>query len=177
MSKLMKVGVVLGGYAVAFAIASGLVYLRQLATSPADLAGSPGMYAFGDMTLFLAVFTLVAMLPTGFALYYLRPFEKLWLVLSGFALAIAITAPVGAILSAMTMHLMGPREPWSPLAFAGEIGFIRTMAAPLPFMVFLTFAIFAPSRRTRWSMLAATGLEGVACLYFLGHLLLIRAMY
>ncbi len=177
MSKLMKVGVVLGGYFVAFTIASFLVYLRQKATSPADLAGSPGMYAFGDMTLFLAVFTLIAMLPTGFVLYFLRPFEKLWLVVSVFALAIAITAPVGAILSAMTMHLMGPQGPRSPFAAAGEIGFIRTMAAPLPFMVFLTFAIFAPSRRSRWTMLAATGLEGLGCLYFFGHLLLIRAMY
>jgi len=177
MSKLAKIGIILGGYSAAFTLASFLVYLRQMAVSPADLAGSPGMYAFGDMTLFLAVFTLVAMLPTGFLLYFLRPFEKLWLVLSGFALAIAITAPVGVILSAMTMNLMGPRGPRTPLVTVGEIGFVRTMAAPLPFMVFLTFAIFAPSRRSRWSMLAATGLEGLGCLYFFGHMLLIRARY
>jgi hypothetical protein len=170
MGNFKKVLVVVCGYVAAFTIASLIVYLRQLVTPAAALAGSPGMYAFGDLMLFAGVFTLISLIPTGMTLYFLRPFEKIWVALSVFVLAIAVTAPVGAILSALTMKSMSPQPARSPLVIAGEFGFLRTMGAPLFFLVFLTFAIFAPSRRTRWSMLVATGFEGVACLYFMGHM-------
>jgi hypothetical protein len=44
------------------------------------------------------------------------------------------------------------------------------MGAPLLVMVFLTFAIFAPSRRPRWALLVAAGLECAASAYFFVHL-------
>jgi hypothetical protein len=40
------------------------------------------MYAFGDGLLFIAVFSAVALFPTGLALYFLQPCRWFWVVLS-----------------------------------------------------------------------------------------------
>ena len=129
------------------------------------------MHAGGDFILFVASFTLLALVPTGFALYFLRPYEKFWLALSVVALAIAITGPIGAVLSA----LIQPAPMQSRWGMAGEFGFLRAMGAPLLVMAFLTCAAFAPSRRTRWALLIATGLECLASAYFFVHLWLARS--
>ena len=173
MSKLVKVGVVLGGYIGAFVAASILVYIRQLLTSGPAAQAASGMYAWGDLMLFVMAFTILALIPTGFALYFLRPYEKFWLALSGVALAIAITGPVGALLSA----LIQPAPIQSRWGLVGQLGFFRTMGAPLLVISFLTFAAFAPSRRTRWALLASTGLECVASAFFIGHLWLAGARF
>ena len=71
MSKLTKLGVVISGYAVACLVASGAVYVNQLFTQNAAAQASGGMYAFGDLLLFIGVFGVLALLPTGLALYFL----------------------------------------------------------------------------------------------------------
>jgi hypothetical protein len=48
------------------------------------------MYAFGDSYLFIAVFGVLALVPTGALLYYLRPYRRFWVVLAGFGLVLAI---------------------------------------------------------------------------------------
>lgn len=122
----------------------------------------------GDFMLFVASFTILALVRTALALFFLRPYEKFWLALSVVALAIAITGPIGALLSA----LIQPAPMQSGWGMAAEFGFLRATGAPLLVIAFLTFAAFAPSRRTRWSLLVATGLECVASAYFVGRLLL-----
>ena len=82
----------LGGYVAAVAAASVLVYIRQLLTSGPAAQAASGMYAGGDFMLFVASFTILALVPTALALYFLRPYEKIWLALSVVALAIATTA-------------------------------------------------------------------------------------
>jgi hypothetical protein len=167
MNRLSRIGLVVGGYVAAFSVASVLVYIRQLRTSGPDAQASAGMYAGGDFMLFVMAFTILALIPTGFGLYFLRPYEKFWMALSVAALAVAITGPVGAFLSALTIN--SPMRQ-SPLVIAGELGFLRAMGAPLLVLGFLTCAAFAPSRRPRWALLVATGLECAASAYFIAHL-------
>jgi hypothetical protein len=77
MSRIKKLGLVIGGYVGACLLASGAVYMYQLLTDNAATQTSSGMYAFGDLLLFLGIFGMLALLPTGLALYFLiRSFRK-----------------------------------------------------------------------------------------------------
>ena len=64
-------GLVIGGYLAAFLLASGAVYVYQLFTQDAASQASAGMSAFGDLILFSGVCGVLALLPTGLALYFL----------------------------------------------------------------------------------------------------------
>jgi peptidoglycan biosynthesis protein MviN/MurJ (putative lipid II flippase) len=71
MSRLAKVGLVIGGYVVACLIASAVVYVWELFTQGPIAQASSGMYAFGDLLLFIGVFGGLALIPTGLAGYFL----------------------------------------------------------------------------------------------------------
>ena len=60
-----KVGMVLGGYALAilFAFCFVAIYISQ--TSGPERDASAGMYTFGDALLFIAVFGVVSIIPTA----------------------------------------------------------------------------------------------------------------
>jgi hypothetical protein len=167
MKTSSRIGLVLGGYAVALGVAFALVYIRDLLTAGTDAQASQGMYAWGDSILFIAAFSVTALIPTGLALYFLRPYPMVWTGLSILGLAVAITGPLGACLSAWA-HTFADHG--SALGMAGGLGFLRTMGAPLLAIAFLTCAIFAPSKRPRLAMLMATGLECAASAYFFVHL-------
>jgi len=70
MGKFTKPGLVLGGYILACLVASGGVYVYQRLTQDAAQA-SAGMAAFSDLILFLGVFGILILFPTGLALYFL----------------------------------------------------------------------------------------------------------
>ncbi|HEY9528953.1 MAG TPA: hypothetical protein VIR02_17825 [Anaerolineales bacterium] len=77
MRKLTKLGLVIGGYVAACLLASGVVYVYQLLTDNAAAQASSGMYAFGDLLLFVGMFGILALFPTGLAVYFLlRAFRK-----------------------------------------------------------------------------------------------------
>lgn len=71
MSKLSKAGLVLGGYVLACLIAIGAVYVNGLFTQNAAAQASSGMSAFGDLILFIGVCGVLALIPTGLAVYFL----------------------------------------------------------------------------------------------------------
>ena len=71
MNNLKKLGLVIGGYVSACLVAGGVVYVYGLFSQDAASHASAGMYAFGDLMLFVGVFCLLAFLPTGLALYFL----------------------------------------------------------------------------------------------------------
>ena len=71
MSGSAKLSLVIGGYVTACLVASGAVYVNQLFTQDAATQASAGMYAFGDFILFVGVFGVLALIPTGLALYFL----------------------------------------------------------------------------------------------------------
>jgi hypothetical protein len=61
----MKLVVVAGGYVAAVVIALVTVWVRNLSIDPAVALASSGMYAFGDALLFVGVFGLLSLIPTG----------------------------------------------------------------------------------------------------------------
>ena len=71
MSRLSKASLVIGGYVLACLIASGGVYVYDKFTQDAASQASAGMYAFGDLILFIGVFGVLALFPTVLALYFL----------------------------------------------------------------------------------------------------------
>ncbi|HKG53172.1 MAG TPA: hypothetical protein VKB04_02850 [Anaerolineales bacterium] len=71
MSRLAKLGLVIGGYIAACLVAYGAVYINDLFMDPAVLQASSGMSAFGDLILFVGVFGVLALFPTGLMLYFL----------------------------------------------------------------------------------------------------------
>ncbi len=166
MSGRSKLTVVLAGYGVAlFVSCTGLYAWTMLNPSP----GSSGMQAFGDAVTFAGVFCFLSLFPTVLALYFLRPFEKLWMVLSVGALLFAATGPFAAMTK--VLHQTG----WMSIEF---FGLLRMMAAPLLALGLLACAVIAPSRRSRLGLFAAAGIEMVVsgyaffCLFVLRHWLL-----
>lgn len=71
LSGLAKLGLVIGGYVLACMIASGVFYVYQSFTQGAAAQASARMYAFGDLILFVGIFGVLALLPTGLAPYFL----------------------------------------------------------------------------------------------------------
>ena len=71
MSGLAKLGLVIGGYVAACLVAYGAVYINDLFMDPAVLQASSGMSAFGDLILFVGVFGVLVLFPTGLTLYFL----------------------------------------------------------------------------------------------------------
>jgi hypothetical protein len=70
MRTFAKFAIVAGGYVTAGLIAT-LVVAAHDAEAAADSVGADGMYAFGDLLLFIAVFGFVALFPTCAAIYFL----------------------------------------------------------------------------------------------------------
>src|SRR5262245_66480261 len=91
MKALAKLGLVGAGYIGAFAIASAVVALHIATTQGPDRRDYAAMFDFGDSLLFLGVFGLAAALPTGAALFFLRPYPRFWRVLSIAAMGVAAT--------------------------------------------------------------------------------------
>ena len=71
MSRLAKLGLVIGGFIAACLVAYGAVYINDFFMDPAVLQASSGMSAFGDLILFVGVFGVLALFPTGLMLYFL----------------------------------------------------------------------------------------------------------
>lgn len=161
MKPALKIGLVAAGYVAAFLIASAAVAVRVANTSGPDALASSGMYAFGDSYLFFVVLGLAALVPTGAALYFLRPFRRLWVVLSTLSLGMALTGAAAALLYAMGRGAVAP----SPLASLAGFSVLRILLAPILVPVFLIFALFSPHRSPRFALIAATVLEVGVCLY------------
>jgi hypothetical protein len=156
---------VAAGYVGAFLIASVAVAIRVATTSGADAQASSGMYAFGDAYLFIAVFGLLALVPTGVALHFLRSYPRVWVVLSGLGLCVAITGGAAAVLFALGRHAVAP----SALATWAGLAVLRMLLAPVLAPVFLVLALLGPYRSPRFTLLAAAIVElaVVVCAAFL----------
>lgn len=156
MTRRSKVASVLGGYVVAFLIASAVVAVYVAATSGADRQAYGAMYDFGDSLLFLAVFGVAAVPATAAALFFLRPCRSFWLALSIAALALALTGVAACLvfLAARAAFRTGSvPSAWSGLAV------LRILVAPLFALAFLLSGLFAPNRFARISLIVATVIE------------------
>jgi hypothetical protein len=157
---ILQVVAVGGGFLVAFLVASAAVAVRVASTNAADAQAASGMYAFGDTLLFFAVFGLVGLVPTSAALYFLRPYRRVWTVLSALACAAALTGVIAAVL-----YVVGSAAPPSPLATWAGFSVLRILVAPLFALVFLVCTAFVPHRSARFAFLAASVMEAAVSLY------------
>jgi hypothetical protein len=155
---IVRVAVVGGGYLAAVLIASAAVAINVAGTSGPDRQGASGMYAFGDSMLFLGVFGIAAIPPTGAALYFLRSWRGFWRPLSVVGLAIA-----GTGLAAAVLYLVGRGTvPGSTLQVWAGFSVLRILIAPLLGLAFFLAGLFAPTRPDRIALLIATSMEAVA---------------
>src|SRR5262249_19513570 len=127
MRPFLKVAVVALGYVAAFLVAAAAVAVRVATTSGPDAQASSGMYALGDAFLFLAVVSVVALAPTGAALFFLRPYPRFWAVLAVFGLGVAATGLAAAVLFTVGRHATSP----SPLFEWAGVSVLRLLVAPL----------------------------------------------
>lgn len=158
---VVKIGVVAAGYVAAIILASAAVAVRVASTSGPDAQASSGMYAFGDTVLFVLVFGAVALVPTGAALIFLRPYRAFWYVMSGLGLTISLTSVIAAALYAFGRDAVEP----APLAAWAAFSVLRILMAPLLAVVFFVFTVLSPYRIPRIGFLAATALETVVTAY------------
>jgi hypothetical protein len=161
MRPVVKVAWITAGYAAAFAIASAVEAVRIANTSGPEAQASSGMYAFGDSVLFVAVFGLLALVPTAAAFYVLRSDRRFWLVLSGIAFALALTGVTSALLFAIGRHA----EPASSLAFWGALSVLRILIAPLFTLFFLLAALLSPFRGPRMLLLVGAAMDATVSAY------------
>jgi hypothetical protein len=161
MRPVVKISGVAAGYVAATILASLAVAIRVARTSGPDAQAASGMYAFGDSVLFVAVFGVAALIPTGAALVFLRPYRAVWHVVSGLGLIVAVTSVIAAGLYAFGRHAAEP----SPLAIWAALSVLRILMAPLLALTFLVCALLSPYRIPRLAFFAATVIEAAATAY------------
>lgn len=161
MSPALRIGLVAAGYAGAFLVAAAVVAVRMAHTDGPDAQASSGMHAFGDAYLFIAVFGLLALVPTGAALVFLRPYRRFWFVLGAVGLGVAFTGAAAAALYALARHAVAP----SPLALWADLSVLRILLAPVLAPAFLVFALLSPHRSPRFAFLGATAVEVLVVAY------------
>jgi len=161
MKPVTKIDVVVGGYIAALLLAAVTVAIHGAVTSGPDAQASSGMYAFGDLLLFLGVFGVAGLVPTGAALFFLRPYRAFWSVTSGLGMVIALTGIGAAVLYAFGRQAPAP----SPLASWVALAVLRLLAAPILALNFLAFAALSAYRTPRLTFLAAVVLEGLVTGY------------
>ena len=154
MNLLRKVGLVAIGYVAAFLIASAAVAVRVAHTTGPDAQAASGMYAFGDSLLFIAVFSVAALVPTGAALVFLRPCRPFWTVISALGVLVAVTGVAAAIL-----FLAGGHSAPSLLATLAGLSVLRILVAPVLALTFLVCAVLSPHRSARSAFEAAMVME------------------
>jgi hypothetical protein len=159
-NPLRKVAFIAGGYFVCFLIAAAAVAIRIASTSESASGAAGGMYGFGDMVLFFAAFGVPALVPTGAALFYLRPHRTFWKVLSSLGVALAVTGVAAAVL-----YSIGRHELATPLATWAAYSVGRILVSPLLMLAFLVCAVFSPHRPSRLAFLAAAVMEALVSAY------------
>lgn len=127
---------------------------------------SSGMYAFGDFLLCVGVFGLMALFPTGLALWFLRPFHRLWNALAVAALAVAVTGPVALIVNTLKSFLPLDQPFWMIVL---PFGLLRMFGAPLLAAAFMIPALIAPTRFSSRLFLGATAIEGMIGMFAFYH--------
>jgi hypothetical protein len=155
-----KLIVLAAGYIAALVIAVAAVALRIKFLSGPDEEASSGMYAFGDALLFVTVFSICALVPSGAALFFLRPYRRFWLVFSALVVAVAVTGVPAAYLFQVG------REPTASAFPAWDVFLVlRLLVAPLLALTFLVCTALSPYRFARVALAAASALETAVSAY------------
>jgi len=152
MKPWMKIGVVLLGFAAAAMLAWGLVELRDRFSAVPAVEKAGGMHAFGQLVFAVAVFGVAALVPTGFALYWLRAAAAFWTVAARVALGWAVLGLAGTVIWLAAPSAQG----WTSL-----LAFARVGVMPLTSLGLVVASFFAPQPRPRWILLSVAIADGL----------------
>jgi hypothetical protein len=161
-----KVGIVASGYFAAILLAFCVVWIYINQTSGPDRDTYGGMYAFGDSLLFLAVFGVASILPTGLALVFLRQSRRFWIALAVIALAVASTSLAAVGVVVLEQQTAGPGATFGGW---GALAVLRILVSPFLAAGFGLSALIAPEARLRWYLFGAASVEGTASIYGFIH--------
>jgi hypothetical protein len=119
------------------------------------------MFAFGDDLIFLAVFLVAGIAPTCGALYFLRPYRRLWIALADISLVIAGITLIAFVVSFSWGHAQptDPRTGWAVVAW------FWMLITPLFALALVVFTMMAPSRGVRLALAIAAAIEVSAVTY------------
>jgi hypothetical protein len=162
LPTLPKLGLVFGGYVAALLGALGIVWIYVIQTSGPVRDASPGMYGWGDMLFFLALFGAFSIVPTAFAFSLARRSSVFWTVCSVAGLLIAATGLVLVVLDAVYSR-QPALGPWLVLVLA--LGVIRIFSSPFVAATFALAALVAPGARFKWLLGAAFVMECATSAY------------
>ena len=171
MNRWTKLAIVLAGYVLAFIVSAVAVAIYDRRFSPADNQSMGGMIAGGEMIYACGVFALLALVPTGLALWFVRRHRPSWSVLTILCLAFAV-AGLGAIITMASSRGVTARGPLFLLADLFSLA--QMLGSPLWIAGFGLFALLAPARDLRIRMLVAVGIEVVIAGCGLVHFLVPR---
>ena len=154
MKRATKVAIVLGGYVAA--IIAGMVtawlYNLRMAEMPYDTSG--GMYAAGESMAAIGAFLVVALVPTLLGLWFVRRHAGFWNVVASAALGFS----AAGLMSVLMFFVV---EPGRSIMFllASLLGLAQLLGVPLWALAFALFALLAPTRFARRTLVAAVGIE------------------
>ena len=159
MTPVAKVAVVAAGYVLAL-LAAGAAVAVNGAYIPEPQA-SGGMQAFGDLLLFIGVFGVLGLVPTGAALFFLRDSHRFWTLLASAGLALALTG-----VAAATLYVLGSRPGASPaMVHWAAFSVLRILVSPLLAGALLLAAVLARYPLPRRALAGATLLEAAVSAY------------
>ena len=160
LPALTKAGIVVGGYFAAFMLALGVVWIYIERTASPEREASAGMYGFGDLLLFIAVFGMVSAVPTMVTLVLLRRSRAFWIVISIVALALASTS-----IAEVAATVLAPQS----TNLLAMLAFPRIFMSPFLAVAFGLAAWAAPGTRSRWCLLGAAAMEAASAVYGFLH--------
>jgi len=169
MNRWIKLGIVLAGYVLAFVTSFFMTALYDRQFSPEDNQTMGGMIAGGELMYGSAEFVLASLVPTGLALWFLRPNRRFWSAFSSAGLIFAIVGLAAVLATATTGQTDRDRLPL--LLFVGLLSIVQMLGSPLWILSFALFAALAPARDLRRRMLAALVIEFAIAAYGLIHFL------
>jgi len=160
MRTFTRLLMILGGYVAAFAAAWAALEVRLWLTDTPDAQASGGMYAFGDAMLFLGMFGLGSLIPTGALLILFRASRALWAAVAALALAVAATGLVAVAFYA-TLRLAPSMIAGSAFELWAGLSPLRLLPAPLIFIALALAAAIAPPSLARRALVVSLAAEAV----------------
>ncbi len=158
MKRSARIGLVVGGYAVALAVALGAAALHERRADP-DWIASSQMFAFIDALYFLLVLSCLALVPTGMALYFLRGSPRFWRPFAAACVALAATGLAAAPLLVLSSQPHGgAAQLWASLS---AFSLLRMLGVPVVAAGFVMSTVLAPAGRPRGWILVATLTEAL----------------